>query len=107
MPPLAPTAYQQLVERINKFPQGAPASELLYKILAILFSEKEAALIARLPLRPFSAEKAAGIWGVSEAEARRTLDALASRAVLIDLEHGERTMYFLPPPMAGFFEFSL
>ena len=35
----ARTAYKKLVQRINKFPQGAPPSELLYKILQMLFSE--------------------------------------------------------------------
>ena len=34
--------YKKLQERINRFPQGAPPSETLYKILALLFSEKEA-----------------------------------------------------------------
>lgn len=101
------TGYRDLLVRVNKFPQGAPASELLYKILAILFSEKEAALVSRLPLRPFSAAKAAGIWKVKESAARNTLEQLASRAILIDLEHDGQTMFFLPPPMAGFFEFSL
>jgi hypothetical protein len=36
------SAYQSLEDRINRFPQGAPPSETLYKILKILFSEKEA-----------------------------------------------------------------
>jgi hypothetical protein len=99
--------YHDLVRRVNKFPLGAPASELLYKILAMLFSEREAALVSRLPLRPCSAAKAAQLWKVTESEARDTLDQLASRAILLDLEHQGQTRYFLPPPMAGFFEFSL
>ncbi len=35
------------------------------------------------------------------------LDDLASRAVLVDILHGKEKEYVLPPPMAGFFEFSL
>ena len=35
-------AYRNLGERINWFTQGAPASETLYKILQVLYSEKEA-----------------------------------------------------------------
>jgi len=38
----AESAYKKLEERLNKFPQGAPPSETLYKILSILFNEKEA-----------------------------------------------------------------
>lgn len=101
------SGYHALMRRINKFPQGAPPSELLFKIFAILFSEREAQLLSLLPLRPFSARKAAGIWKLPESEARTTLEALASRALLLDLERDGKMIYFLPPPMAGFFEFSL
>jgi Na+-translocating ferredoxin:NAD+ oxidoreductase RNF subunit RnfB len=102
------SAYQDLAERINRFPQGAPPTDVLFAILKLLFSEREAGLVARLPIRPFSAEEAAARWQMPEAEARRALDALADRAILLDVVHrdGNRT-YVLPPPMAGFFEFSM
>jgi len=100
-------AYRRLAERLDRFPQGAPPSDLLYRILALLFSEREAALVARLPIRPFDAARAARVWGLGEPEARRALDDLASRAVLLDMETPEGTLYVLPPPMAGFFEFSM
>ncbi len=38
------SGYSELVERLNWFPQGAPPSDTLYKILQILFSEREAAI---------------------------------------------------------------
>ncbi len=101
-------AYESLAERLNRFPQGAPPSELLFAILRMLFSEREAALVAQLPIRPFSVETAARRWKVSIADAQRTLDALADRAILVDLESEDgRRSYVLPPPMAGFFEFSM
>jgi ferredoxin len=100
-------AYRQLTDRLNRFPQGAPPSELLYRILELLCSEREAALVAQLPVRPFTAKKAAGLWGTSEAEAHAVLDGLASRAILLDMEGPTGTVYILPPPMAGFFEFSM
>ena len=40
-------------------------------------------------------------------DARRTLDALADRGILLDVDHDGVSEYVLPPPMAGFFEFSL
>jgi ferredoxin len=95
------------MERINRFPQGAPPSELLYSILKMLFSEREAGLVALLPIKPFKAKKAAGIWKMSETEARLILDELAGRGILLDLEIRGSTLYVLPPPMAGFFEFSM
>ena len=100
-------AYRQLTDRLNRFPQGAPPSELLYRILELLFSEREAGLVAQLPIRPFTAKHAARIWRTSEAEARVALDGLASRAILLDMGAPDRTVYVLPPPMAGFFEFSM
>ena len=101
-------AYRQLIDRLNRFPQGAPPSELLYSILEMLFSAREAELVALLPIRPFKLAEAARRWKLSEAEARSVLDGLAGRAILIDVrgEDGEWT-WVLPPPMAGFFEFSM
>lgn len=101
------SAYERLTERLNRFPQGAPPSERLFQILSILFSEKEAALVSELPIRPFTAARAASIWKTSVAEARKVLDALASRALLVDIETSRGLEYVLPPPMAGFFEFSM
>ena len=103
----ARSAYRDLEERLNRFPQGAPPSELLDRILRILFSEREAALVSVLPIRPFTLETAARAWKTTPDEARRVLETLASRALLLDVEHAGGTRYVLPPPMAGFFEFSM
>ncbi len=100
-------AYKHLVDRLNRFPQGAKPSELLYKILEMLFSEKEAGLVSLLPLRPFSAETAGRIWRLDPVSTQQVLDELSSRAILVDVEENGRPVYSLPPPMAGFFEFSL
>ena len=103
----AKSAYTRLSDRLNRFPQGAPPSELLYKILKMLFSEKEAELVALLPIRPFTVDKAARAWKMDRTSARKTLDELASRAILVDIEQNGQMLYCLPPPMTGFFEFSM
>ena len=100
-------AYSQLAERLNRFPQGAPPSELLFKILAMLFSEKEAELAALLPIKPFSIEQAAQLWKINRTNAQKVLEDLAGRAILVDIDNDGESVYVLPPPMAGFFEFSL
>ena len=99
--------YSGLIERFNRFPQGAPPSDLLNKILKILFSDREAQLVSLLPIKPFDAEKASRIWNLDLNETRKILDKLADRALLVDVEYNGRSFYSLPPPMAGFFEFSL
>jgi len=103
----ARTGYERLVKRLNKSPQGAPPSKLLFEILKLLVSEREASLIALVPFKPFTAETASRAWKMSLSEARNTLDALASRAVLLDIAGPKKQHYVLPPPMAGFFEFSM
>ena len=99
--------YSRLAERLNRFPQGAPESKLLFDILKILMTEKEAGLMAQLPIKPFSARQAAEIWNLSDCEAQKVLDELARRAILVDIEQDGKQIYAVPPPMAGFFEFSL
>lgn len=101
------TSYSSLVDRLNRFPQGAPPSELLNKILKILFSDKEAQLVSLLPIKPFTAEKASHIWKIDLTTTRKILDTLADRALLVDMEQNGELQYSLPPPMAGFFEFSM
>lgn len=101
------SGYGRLVGRLNRFPQGAPPSAVLDKILSMLFSEPEARLVSLVPIKPFTAQKAAGIWKMKLSEAQKVLDRLSSRAVLLDIDRNGETLYVLPPPMAGFFEFSM
>ncbi|WP_022850896.1 4Fe-4S dicluster domain-containing protein [Limisalsivibrio acetivorans] len=100
--------FSDLIERLNRFPQGAPTSENLYKILSILMTEEDAGYIAQLPIKPFNAEQAAKIWKVSHKEAKKRLESYADKVILIDIMGDDGEMqYVLPPPMAGFFEFSM
>jgi hypothetical protein len=99
--------YRSLSDRLNLFPQEAPPTELLFRILQVLFTEEEAALAARLPLRPFTAAAAADNWKRTELQALKILENLASRGMLLDMELESGRFFVLPPPMAGFFEFSM
>ena len=101
------SGYKSLSERINRFPQGAPPTKLLFSILNILFSEREAELVSKLPIKPSTAKRISRIWKISLTETKLVLDKLAERAILVDIEQIGDTYYVLPPPMAGFFEFSM
>ncbi len=101
------SGYSRLAERLNRFPLGAPPTRLLFEILRMLFSEREAGLVALLPIKPFTVEQAARAWKTGRSEAQGLLDGLASRAILVDMAQDGQSRYVLPPPMAGFFEFSL
>lgn len=100
-------AYKTLDQRLNLFPQGAPPSESLFQILRVLFTEKEAQMVSQLPIRPFTIKKAAKIWQLSELETEKFLDSLCDKALLVDSMHKGVRRFVLPPPMIGFFEFSL
>jgi NAD-dependent dihydropyrimidine dehydrogenase PreA subunit len=104
---VAKSAYKKLEERLNRFPQGSPPSETLYKILSILFNEKEAELVSQLPVKPFTINTASRIWKLNIVNTQKVLDELVGRAILLDSEHKGIKKYVLPPPMAGFFEFSM
>ena len=99
--------YKKLEERLNKCPQGLPPTETAYKILSVMFSQEEARLVSLIPLRPFTVETAAKCWKKPIDNAKEVLDELASRAILLDVEIEGNVTYMLPPPMAGFIEFSL
>lgn len=58
----AKESYRKLSERINRFPQGAPPTGLLFQILEVLFTPAEAELVALLPIKPFTAETAGLLW---------------------------------------------
>ena len=100
-------AYKSLEERINWFTQGAPPTETLYKILQVLYTEREAKWVSLLPVRPFTLKRAARIWGTTEAKAEKVLDHLCEKALLVDSEHNGVRQFVMPPPMAGFIEFAL
>ncbi len=100
-------AYKNLEDRINWFTQGAPASESLTRILQLLFTEKEAKWVSRLPIRPFNLKKAASLWGTTEAKAEKLLDHLCEKGLIVDSYYKGTRQFVLPPPMIGFFEFAL
>lgn len=103
----AKDAYKSLEDRLNWFTQGAPKSDTLYKILQVLFTEKEAKVMAMLPVRPFTVKRAARIWNTSESKAEKALNHLCEKALLVDSNYHGVRRFVIPPPMAGFFEFAL
>lgn len=99
--------YDNLITRLNQFPQGAPPSETLYKLLSVIFSEEEAQFVSLLPIQAFTAQIASKRTGKSVEECEDILDGLSSRAILLDWQKDGVKYYILPPPMAGWIEFSM
>ncbi len=99
--------YNSLQKRLDDAVQGAPASESLFQILEILFTEKEANLVSVLPIKPFTAKIASKRWEKSEKETKKILDVLADKGLLIDMFDGKKQVYIILLPLAGFSVFSL
>lgn len=101
------SGYESLVERLNRAPQGAPPSAVLYEILKMLFTEEEAQLAALLPIKPFDVKVASRAWKQPAKKTQQILDRLADKGILLDMVREGRSIYILPPPMIGFFEFAM
>lgn len=103
----ARSGYQKLTDRLNLFPHGVAETDTLYKIYSVLFTEEEARLLSKLPIGYFTVKSAMKRWKKTEEETKKILEDMASRVILLDLDNGKEMQYVLPPPMIGFFEFSM
>ena len=83
-------AYKNLEERLNKFPQEVRPSKALYDILSILFTEKEADLVAQLTIKAFRVKTAAKIWSVKESWSTIRIFLMILRAFRISGSYGDR-----------------
>lgn len=107
--------YRDLVARIGRGHLGMPeahderAEAARREILEILFSPEEAALAARLPLRPIELEVFAARLGMPASELEAKLAPMCERGVVMDLVNPRtgRRSYLLPPSIGGFFEYTL
>src|SRR5512133_216931 len=107
--------YRELVDRLQSgpvaFPEpGEPAAwEGWREILEILYTPEEAAIAARMPVKPMSLERLSERLGIPAERLRPQLDAMADKGLVMDLVHGRsgRAAWLLSPPVVGFFEYSL
>jgi ferredoxin len=107
--------YRDLVARIDRGHMGLPeagdarAEAARREILEILFSPEEAALAARMPVRPVALDRLAARLGAPAAELEARLEPMCERGVVLDLVNPRsgRRSYMLAPPVVGFFEYSL
>ena len=99
--------HARLARRLAQYVPGAYPSETLCAILRVLVTEEEARLLALLPLRPVSPERAAALWRVGREEARVVLESAAGKGMVYAFGAGDGKRYLLAAPVLGFLEFSL
>jgi len=107
--------YRELADRLQAGPVAYPEPEDpaaragWQEILEILYTPEEAALAARLPVRPMSLERLSARLDLPAEALRPRLEAMADKGLVMDLVHARsgRTAWLLSPPVVGFFEYSL
>ena len=90
-------------------PDDPRAWEGWREILEILYTPEEAALAARMPVKPMSLPRLSARLGLPAAELQPRLDAMCDKGIVMDLVHPPtgQASYLLSPPVVGFFEYSL
>jgi formate hydrogenlyase subunit 6/NADH:ubiquinone oxidoreductase subunit I len=97
--------YRRLQERLDRMVTGAPDSPALRAILRRLFSPEEAELAVRMPTL-CSVRSLAERLGRDEGELSGVIDGMASRGLVVDLEHRGKRWVMLAPVVIGFFEYT-
>jgi electron transport complex protein RnfB len=97
--------YEKLREILDTHPVGAPKSVVLDKILKILFTPEEAALLIHMNFSPKPVEAIADAAGVPVEEADGLLAAMADRVLVFSREKDGKRSYGLLPIMPGLYEY--
>ncbi|MDZ7262399.1 MAG: 4Fe-4S dicluster domain-containing protein [candidate division KSB1 bacterium] len=102
------SVYKHLQHRLDRMPVGAPEHKALYEILQIMYTEEEAWVASRMPLRFASLRTIAERTDRAEQELEPLLNRMAEKGLVMDFQNREgKTYYILCPTVIGFFEFSL
>jgi NAD-dependent dihydropyrimidine dehydrogenase PreA subunit len=98
--------YLALQERLHKNPIGAPATEELFEILRLRFTEDEAEIGARMPMTPAPLDKLSKRIGQEPDRLQANLERMAEKGLVLDFETNGKHFYMLAPTVIGFFEFT-
>ncbi len=98
--------YGRLQKRLDRFPIGAPPAGALYEILKLLYTEEEAAIGCRMPIRFTDLAGIARRTGKAPASLAPVLERMAEKGLVMDFERRGKTVYILSPTILGFFEFA-
>jgi ferredoxin len=95
-----------LIDRLNRYPVGLVDNQQLREILALLFSEEEAAIAARFPLAEATCAELADLTGIAAIELLPKLERMADKGLVADMPCGDTVYWMLMPGLIGFFEFT-
>ena len=98
--------YRRLATRLNEIPNGFPATEsgVELRLLAKMFTPKEAHLAGIMRLTPESVADIADRAGVDEETALGNLKSMASKGLISASRTEDRLAFSLKPFVVGFYE---
>ena len=107
--------YRALLRRLDAGSVGMPepreprAWQGWKDLLELFYTADEAALAARMPIKPSTLGVVARQVGVPASVLQPKLEAMCDKGLVMDLVHPRTGVvrYFLSPPVIGFFEFSM
>jgi Pyruvate/2-oxoacid:ferredoxin oxidoreductase delta subunit len=99
--------YRNLGRAIDGNSVRAPWSETLRSILQLLYSREEAELVSRIPAGLASLARIREVTGLQEEKLRSTLERLADKGLVMDMEIGGEPVYTVSPMVIGIFEFTM
>ena len=97
--------YEQLRERLDAHPATAPKAEAIDKILRMLFTPEEAGIAVNMSYKTKSVTAIAKLVGISEDMAKKNLESLANKGIIISRRKDGNVLYGLVPLIPGVFEF--
>jgi len=103
----AKDTYAKLRERLDRYPVGAPGQSTIFEILQTIYTEEEARIACRMPLRFSSLKTLSRRTGIDAPLLEKKLDAMAGKGIVMDIRKGDEARYILNPTIVGFFEFSM
>ncbi len=102
---MAEDIYKIIQEKMHAYPLGAPADPRFFEILKLYFTPEEAAVIARMEMRPMQAAEIAALAGQPETGIVQMMESLADRGLIFSRKKKDQVFYSLMPPLPGIFEF--
>jgi len=98
--------YKALQRRLDRYPVGAPSTGTMMEILGLCFSPREAAIAAKMPVRPRTLDALAKTMSMDPGELGAILDEMAFKGLVMDIRFRDEVRYILSPTVTGFFEFT-
>ncbi len=95
-----------LIDRLNKYPIGLVDSEVLRKLLSLLFSKEEAFVASKFPLEEATLPELCHAVKMSEEDLLPILESMADKGLIMDLPYNNTIYYLLMPGTIGFIEFT-